>query len=139
MPRSCSSPTLWPGPNGTGTVLPEWTRIPIRGHAPAAGAVPTAPRWPFSSPANHAHHLQAFVRVAPFVLVPAHHFHEGFVQRDAGVGVEHGGAGVAARGGGAHLVLGAAEHAFARTLGLGLQVALYGVVAGGPGQFHRQV
>src|SRR6218665_1769203 len=118
MPISCSSPTLWPGPNGTGTVLPEWTRSPIRGHAPAAGAVPTAPRGPFSSPANHAHHLQAFVRGAPFVVVTAHDCQEGVVKRDGGVGIEDRGAGVGAQVGGDHLVLGVAEHAFERAFGL---------------------
>src|SRR3546814_7803008 len=41
---------------------------------------------------NHPHHLQALVRIAPLVVVPAHQLDEGRVERDAGFGVEGRGA-----------------------------------------------
>ena len=67
--------------------------------------------------ADHAHHLQALVGVAPLVVVPGHDLHEGAVQRDAGVGIEHAGAGLAAEVGGHHLVFGVAQHALQGALG----------------------
>src|SRR3546814_8007704 len=58
---------------------------------------------------HHPHHLQALVRIAPLVVVPAHQLDEGGVERDAGFGVAERGAGVAAEMGGDDLVLGVAE------------------------------
>src|SRR3546814_9282307 len=58
---------------------------------------------------NHPHHLQALVRIAPLVVVPAHQLDAGRVERDAASGVEDLGAGVAAESGGCDLVLGVKE------------------------------
>jgi DNA topoisomerase-3 len=80
---------------------------------------------------DHAHHLQALVRVAPLVVVPAHHLDEGAVERHAGIGVEHRGAALAAEVGGHHLVFGVAEHALQRALALRLHLGADLGVGGG--------
>src|SRR3989344_4422394 len=87
----------------------------------------------------HAHHFQALVRVAPFVVVPAHDLHEGAVQCNASVGIKDRGAGVATEVGGHHLVFGVAQNALERAFGLGLHLGLYFFVGGSLVQFHRQV
>src|SRR5690606_17893811 len=71
---------------------------------------------------DHAHHFQALVGIAPLVVVPGHQLDEGGIQRDARVGVEHGGAGLANEVGGDDLVLGVAEDALERALALRLHL-----------------
>src|SRR4051812_3126679 len=69
---------------------------------------------------DDANHLQALVRVAPLVVVPAHQLDEGGVEGDAGVGVEDRGAGVAAEVGGHNLVFRVAQDALERAFALRL-------------------
>src|SRR3989338_743377 len=87
----------------------------------------------------HAHHFQALVRVAPFVVVPAHDLHEGAVQGNASVGIKDRGAGVATEVGGHHLVFGVAQNALQGAFGLGLHLGLDFIVGGSLVQLHRQV
>ena len=41
---------------------------------------------------DNAHHLQTLVGVTPFVVIPAHDFDEGGVERDTGICIKHAGA-----------------------------------------------
>ena len=67
--------------------------------------------------------LQNLVGVADLVVVPGNDLHEGVGQRDASLGVEDGGVGVAQEVGGNHVLVGVAQNA--------LQLALGGLLHGG--------
>ena len=94
--------------------------------------------WPLLG-RNHTHHVEAFVGVAPLVVVPSDDFEEGVVQRNAGISVKHAGAGLTAEVGGHHFVFGVAQDAFQRAFGLGLHFGADFGVSSGLFQLNRQV